>query len=126
MSSPKQRREPLKKSITVRLTQADYDLFFSMYRNSNSVGGISVSDFVRSAILQKEIAIPKIPKKNKIENTDCEKEKIRIIANFGNNINQIAKFANIALKQNDPEMFFEVLKKLETIYMYVEKEIEKK
>jgi|GEM_PF-6402852 len=122
MSSPKQK---LKKSITVRLSQADYDLFFSMYRNSNSVGGISVSDFVRSAILQKEIAIPKIPKKNKIENTDCEKEKIRIIANFGNNINQIAKFANIALKQNDPEMFFEVLKKLETIYMYVEKELEK-
>lgn len=121
MARPQKAVEPLTKRLAVRLTQADYDRYLEILQHAQAGNKkYTASDFIRDAIYNRPL--PVITKKLTSEISSCDHDRIRMLRNTTNNINQLAKAANIAM-QNDQDQLVEILQKLEDIATYIKGEL---
>lgn len=122
MARPQKSSEPLTKKVTVRLTQADYDRYIEILQNAQAGNKkYTASDFIRDAIYNRPIPVV-VSKRVSVGLTECDRDRVRMLANTTNNINQLAKAANIALRGN-PDRLLEIMQSLEDIATYIKGEL---
>ena len=128
MSRPQKKSAPLTKKITIRMTENDYQTYLSeLLKNGidpTTRSSYTASDYIRDLICNR---IPPTVIKSKTRSvpqpSECDKERIRMLSNTTNNINQLAKSANIALNSKDEEALLDVLKNLNFLAEYVKGEL---
>lgn len=122
MARPPKSTEPLTKRVTVRMTQADYDRYLEILQNAQAGNTkYTASDFIRDAIYNRQPP-EVITRKTTSGLSQCDRDRIRMLKNTTNNINQLARAANIALR-NDPDRLFEIMQSLEDIAAYIKGEL---
>lgn len=122
MARPPKSAKPLTKKVTVRMTQADYDRYIEILENAQAGNKkYTASDFIRDAIYNRPPPVV-VSKKISVGLTECDRDRVRMLANTTNNINQLAKAANIALR-NDPKRLLEILQRLEDLSNYIKGEL---
>lgn len=122
MARPQKSSEPLTKKVTVRLTQADYDRYLEILQNAQAGNKkYTASDFIRDAIYNRPPPVV-VSKRVSVGLTECDRDRVRMLANTTNNINQLAKAANIALRGN-PDRLLEIMQSLEDIATYIKGEL---
>lgn len=85
------------KSIKTRVNEAEKEKISDDARAMH----LNISDYIRSVALRKRMATPKFSSED-TENLDKNLREIKIELNrLGNNINQIAKYANVSKDLND-------------------------
>ena len=85
------------KSIKTRVNEAEKEKISDDARAMH----LNISDYIRSVALRKRMATPKFSSED-TENLDRNLREIKIELNrLGNNINQIAKYANVSKDLND-------------------------
>jgi hypothetical protein len=104
------------KFINVRYSESEIKAIDLHLQNTN----FSRADFIRTLTLN-EIATVAVPAKNEDISSIDLKEKIKLLRNMANNINQIAKYSN--QKKAFPED--NIIRELETsIHEFLEKYLE--
>jgi len=122
MARPRKNTEPLTASIRVRFTESDMRRLVEAAESA----GLSVSDFVRMRVLAPELGdVEKIESRltkrrrpqqappRRRRHPKADPELIRQLARIGNNLNQIARWANTYKRFADAVQVIEVLLAIE-------------
>ncbi len=113
MARPKKTTPLRNKGVAFRLTEQEYLEYVKQLEKSRSKSGkkYTASDFFRDILFKNEV--PKSVYLRKIkEPTECDILRIRAFSNTMNNINQLAKHANILHHNGDKNQLLEVLENL--------------
>ena len=113
MARPKKHTPLRNKGVTFRLTEEEHMEYVNQLKKSRDKRGdkYSASDFFRQILFEKEV--PKSVYLRKIkEPTECDILRIRFFSKTMNNINQLAKHANILYNNGDKKQLLEVLENL--------------
>ena len=113
------------KSIKTRVNEAEKEKISADAKAMH----LNVSDYIRSVALRKRLATPKLSIQD-VENLDKALREVKSELNrMGNNINQIAKYANVSKDLNDAHymQFFGMLgsfKRIEDTLAEIKKELQ--
>lgn len=113
------------KSIKTRVNEAEKEKISDDAKAMH----LNVSDYIRSVALRKRLATPKLSIQD-VENLDKALREVKSELNrMGNNINQIAKYANVSKDLNDAHymQFFGMLgsfKRIEDTLAEIKKELQ--
>lgn len=119
MSKPTKKTSSLTHKITFRVSEEEHERFKSLFRNAClNRKKYSLSDFVRDAIFANDVSEKVIIQREKVVIRDrpCKDESAKIyqLSRIGNNLNQLAHYAN---KERDIDE--KILKELQEIKEYL-------
>ena len=119
MSKPTKKPSSLTHKITFRVSEEEHERFKSLFKNAClNRKKYTLSDFVRDAIFANDVSEKVIVEREKVVVRDrpCKDESAKIyhLSRIGNNLNQLAHYAN-----KEREIDEKILKELQEIREYL-------
>ena len=116
----------LTKSLTFRLDQDDYDQYFKQFESAK-IGKkkYTKSDYFRDLLHgtpPPEVTVVKREVVHKRPISQCDRQRLVMLANTTNNINQLARSINTLMK-SDRVAAIAMLKQIEIIHAYIKAEL---
>ena len=113
MSRPKKDTPLMTKRIGFCLTETEHMKYVKQLEKSRSKSGkkYTASDFFRDILFKNEVQKSVYVKKIR-EPSECDILRIKAFSNTMNNINQLAKHANILVNYGDKKQLLEVFENL--------------
>ena len=97
--------DPLVKRVGFRLNENDHNLYVKLLANAQvQHEQYTASDFFRDALFEREQKIIQIAKRTTPKPTRCEQQRLRMLVNTTNNLNQIALNLNIMMKSSSGDV----------------------
>lgn len=125
MKSSTIKNDPKCKRVGFRITEDAYNLYIKQYANAeiqSTKKKYSASDFFRDALFEREQKIIQINKRSTPKPRKCEQQKLRMLVNTTNNLNQIALALNIMLKSSSGDINI-YLHQLNDIHKFIVEEL---